>query len=204
MNWTPWGQMPSTYERAMTAPQLIGLTGTRNVGKTTTAEILEEEFGFTRIHAFDGGKEAAYAYFEYVTRNPDRARRMVWGDLKDKPCDDLPGGVAPRFFLERFGKFMGVDMGIDWTLAMEIKRARAMSPDAPIVVESVVYEAPWFRAQGGVVVRLQRPDFTGPVGIESDAAQGDIVADITITAATVAELGRKVREFMRGDVRRAA
>lgn len=173
-------------------PLMIGLTGKRNVGKSTAADILEAH-GFNRVHAFDAGKEAAEAYFAYVTGSSTRAAEMVWGDLKDKPCADLPNGVGPRYFLERFGKFMGVDMGIDWTLGMEIERALATSPGAPIVIESVVYEADWFKAQGGYVIRLERPDFVGPFGMESDAAQASIVADETISATTVEELQRKVR-----------
>lgn len=190
--YTPWGAQPLAATHHARRPLMIGLTGKRNVGKSTAADILEAH-GFNRVHAFDAGKEAAETYFAYVTGSKERAKRMVWGDLKDKPCDDLPGGVAPRHFLERFGKFMGVDMGIDWTLGMEIERVLAMSPGAPIVIESVVYEAEWFKAQGGYVIRIERPDFVGPAGMESDAAQASIVADEVVSATTVDELQRKVR-----------
>lgn len=179
-------------------PLMIGITGERNVGKSTVATLLESQFGFVRIHAFDGGKEAAVAYFEYVTGSIDIANEMVYGDLKDRPCTYLPGAVAPRFFLEKFGKFMGVDMGIDWTLAMEIERARRLSPVSPIVVESLVYEAPWFKAQGGFVLRLVRPGHQGPDGVESDAAQAGIEADATIEARSVAELEDKALRLVDG------
>ncbi|MFC5584411.1 hypothetical protein ACFPOD_04755 [Nitratireductor kimnyeongensis] len=187
-------------------PVMVGLTGKRNVGKTTLANLLEEEFGFNRIHAFGAGKEAALTWFAEATGNVDRAVRMVYGDLKDKPCADLPGGVAPRYFLEKFGHFMGVDLGVDWTLAVEINKARRESPHAPIVVESVVYEAEWFRRAGGVIVRLERPDFKSPEGVESDAAQGLIDADVTISAGSVEELeqeGRRLVDWLAGE-RRAA
>lgn len=173
-------------------PVMIGLTGKRNVGKSTAADIFEAH-GFSRVHAFDAGKEAAETYFAYVTNDGERAERMVWGDLKDVPCADLPGGVAPRYFLERFGKFMGVDMGVDWTLAMEIAAARRDAPGAPIVIESVVYEADWFRRQGGMIVRLERPGFVGPEGIESDEAQAVIAADRVVSASTLEDLQRQIR-----------
>src|SRR5690606_13609684 len=84
--------------------------------------------------------------------------------------------------------FMGVTMGVEWTLAMEIARIRRETPNAPIVVESLVYEAPWFKAQGGYVLRLERPNFEGPAGVESDSVQALVEADHTISAASVGEL----------------
>lgn len=187
-------------------PLLLGITGRRNVGKSTVATLLEERYGFARAHAFDGGKEAARAYFAHITGGWDLAQRMVYGNLKDEPSPHLPGNVAPRFFLEKFGQFMGVTMGAEWTLAMEIARIRRESPRAPIVVESLVYEAPWFKAQGGVILRLERPDFEGPEGIESDSVQAAVEADHTITAATVEELEHETEWLLFGleSIRRAA
>lgn len=154
---------------------MIGLTGRRNVGKTTVADALVEACGFVRVHAFDGGKEAAFAYFRHCGADTATAARMIWGDLKDRPSDLLPGAVAPRHFLEKFGRFMGQEMGVDWTLGLEVARARRAGK--PIVVESLVYEADWFRRQGGIVVRVERPGHQGPVGCESDAVQATIEAD---------------------------
>jgi hypothetical protein len=218
---TPWGKQPAPdVPRPMTGfvstlterqhaaarpsptaandnrrPIIIGITGRRNVGKSTMARLLESEFGFMKVHAFEGGKESAVALFAYMTGDWSIANRMVYGDLKDKPSDLLPGGVAPRHYLEEYGKFMGVTMGVEWTLAMEVARARRLCPSAPIVVESLVYEVDWFRANGGYIVRLERPDHDGPA-VGSDAFQAAIVADETIEARTVAELGGKVLRLM--------
>lgn len=193
--WSPWGNQPLAANDNRCG-LLIGLTGKRNVGKTTVADLLEEEFGFSRAHAFDGGKEASHAYFEHITGDHATAYRMVWGDLKDQPSPYLPGNVAPRYFLERFGHFMGADMGVEWTLAMEIGRLRRSSPRTPIVVESLVYEAPWFKAQGGFVVRVERPGHEGPAGVESDAVQAAVAADATISATTLPELRAKARRLV--------
>lgn len=173
-------------------PPLVGLTGKRNVGKTTVAKVFEG-LGFTRIHAFDAGKVAAKTYFAYVTGSHQKAHDMVWGDLKDVPCSDLPGGSPPRYFLERFGRFMGVDMGVDWTLAMEIQVARRSRPSVPIVVESLIYEADWFKSRGGRVVRLVRPGFENPVACESDEAQAKIKEDYEIVANDLESLKREAR-----------
>lgn len=194
--WTPAGELTAPPATPAKRPVMLGLTGKRNVGKSTAADYLESEYGFNRIHAFDGGKEAALAYFEYVTGDDTRAERMVFGELKDVPCADLPGGVAPRHFLERFGKFMGIDMGIDWTMAMEVRRARRLAPFAPIVAESLIYEADWFRANGGYIIRLIRLGHEGPK-VESDAAQAEIDADITIASATVTDMCARLDEVVR-------
>lgn len=161
-------------------PFMVGLTGLRGVGKSSVADILEAEHGFNRAHAFDGGKEMASTYFAYITKDTNLAERMVFGDLKDVPCPDLPGGVAPRHFLEKFGHFMGAVMGVEWTLAMEVRKLTRAAPEAPIVVESLVYEAAWFRANGGVIVRVVRPGHVGPSGVESDEVQAAITADHTL------------------------
>lgn len=196
--YSPWGGQPihnanDNWPRAYTKPIMIGLTGKRNVGKSTVANLLEEEFGFEKIHAFSAGKEAAERWFDAIGGD---GNRMVYGDLKDEPSEHLPGNVAPRYFLERFGHFMGAEMGVDWTLGLEIILARKRAPRAPIVVESLVYEADWFRRMGGVVVRLERPGHVGPVGIESDAVQALVAADITIKATALDELRGKARGLL--------
>lgn len=177
-------------------PLLIGLTGLRNVGKSTVASLLEKEFGFRKVHAFWSGKEAVKEWFIAVGFDADDAWEMVYGDLKDVPCDRLPDGVAPRFFLEKFGHFMGQAMGVAWTLGIEIANMRRLAPGRPIVVESLVYEAPWFKAQGGVVWRLERPGHVGPAGVESDNVQALIEADVTIAARSLDSLRMLVREEM--------
>lgn len=177
-------------------PPLIGLTGLRNVGKTTVADLLVEEFGFVKVHAFDSGKEAAVRYFEMCGAPTRVAKEMVYGELKDKPSLLLPNARPPRYFLEKFGKFMGVDLGMDWTLAVELKQAANIHPGKPIVVESVVYEADWFRDQGGFIVRLERPGHEGPKGVESDAEQAKILADYRIRADNLDDLREAARAMV--------
>ncbi|WP_454012124.1 hypothetical protein [Aquamicrobium terrae] len=178
-----------------TAP-IIGFTGKRNVGKSTAAALLEEEFGFERIHPVGALKEAWRQYLSVVTGSVHIAERMVYGDLKDVPSEFLPNKSTPRFYFEKAGKFQA-DLGVEWTLGLEFQIARREFPRAPLVVESIVYEAPWLRSQGGKVVRLLRPGFDGPEGVETDAAQADIEVDFTISATTVEELQSGVRGLIR-------
>ncbi|MEP9397928.1 hypothetical protein [Mesorhizobium sp. KR2-14] len=180
-------------------PLVIGLTGKRHVGKTTAANHLVDAFGFARVHPFDGGKVAAVAYFEHLGAPPDIARRMAFGDLRDQPSPYLPGNALPRLFLEKFGRFMGETMGSDWTLGEEMARSWRATPAQPLVVESVVYEAPAIRAVGGVIIRITRPDHSGPAGVESDGVQAAIDADAEIVndgdlSVFLAAVGRFTRK----------
>jgi hypothetical protein len=164
----------------MSQPIIIGLAGKRGVGKSEVAGFLTE-LGFIRVHAFDGGKAAVKAYYQHIGIAEDMAWRMVYSDLKDKPCDLLPSNATSRFFMERFGRFMGVEMGAEWTLGLEIKRLRRLYPRANLVVESIVYEDKELRAAGGYIVRVERPGFEGPVGMKSDEYESQIAVDATIT-----------------------
>jgi hypothetical protein len=192
-SWSPWTVTPHTANDNR-QPLMIGLTGRRNVGKSTVAALLRKEFGFLPVHPFASGKEACREWLIAAGFDSDDSWEMIYGDLKDTPCDQLPGGVAPRYFMEKFGHFMGATLGVEWTLGMEVRRARKAGK--PIVVESLVYESDWFKAQGGLVVRLERPGHEGPAGVESDAVQAAVASDVCISAGTVEELEREARKMV--------
>lgn len=172
----------------MGRPILIGLTGKRGVGKSEVAGFLVE-LGFVRVHAFDGGKAATQAYFEHIGYARDVAWRMVYGDLKDKPAQFLPESAHPRTFMERFGRFMGTEMGPEWTLGCELRRAKRLYPGKHLVAESIVYEDKELRAAGGYIIRIERPGHIGPVGMKTDEYESQIVVDATIiNGGTLADL----------------
>lgn len=177
-------------------PMLLGITGMRNVGKSTVANYLRDNHGFKTVHPFEGGKAAAEAFFRHVTGSAIMAHDMANGHLKDKPSEYLPNNASPRFYLESTGKHAGQVLGVDWTLALEVERAQRMHPGKPLVVESLVYEVDWFREQGGIILRLERPDFDGPVGISSDERQARIEEDHLISATSVGELIEKVEDIL--------
>lgn len=166
---------------------IIALIGRRCVGKSTAADHLVERHGFQKVHAFDGGKVATLAYFEHLTNDAGIAHRMVYGDLKDKPSQHLPGNAHPREFMERFGRFMGVEMGPEWTLEQEIRLARQRDPHANLVAESIVYEGASLRRLGAFFVRLERIGYEG-LPVQSDAYQEAIQADLTVRAGSVDDL----------------
>jgi hypothetical protein len=155
---------------------IVGLTGKRGVGKSTAADVLEE-YGFIRGHAFDGGKAATVGYFIHLGMSADMADEAVYGNLRDEPNWFLPHNEKPRLFMEKFGKWFGTVLGPDWTLGAELDRIERKYPGAPVVIESVIYEAALLRSRGGRIIRIIRPDYDGVVGLETDAAEREIYAD---------------------------
>lgn len=167
---------------------IIGLAGKRRAGKSIISKFLKAKYGFQSYHPFQPGKAASVGLFEYIGIPKEDALRMVDGDLKDVSCDKLPivnepghklhGLHAdPRYWMEKFGKFMGVEMGSDWTLGLELSKVIEENPDALIVVESIVYEAETLRDLGGTIIMVER-DSANISGVETDKATALLQPDI--------------------------
>ena len=126
---------------------IIGLTGRRGVGKSTIVNHLVEHRGFVSAHSFNPGKAACRGYFEHLGAHAETAREMTDGALRNMPASILPMDPAtpgkhhtPRDFMEKMGRFMAQDLGLDWTIGREIERLRESRPHS-IVIDSVAYEA---------------------------------------------------------------
>ena len=163
--------------------QIIGLAGRRGVGKSEIAKHMIRAHGFETVHPFSAGKAAVRGYLGFVGADADTAWRMTESDLKDKPSSLLPlredgSGLHYdcRHFMERFGHFMGVGMGPDWTLGAALRKFDEEKPDARIIVESIVYEADVLRSLGGRIIRIDGPE-NGVLGVETDKATALIVPD---------------------------
>lgn len=157
---------------------VVGLTGTRGVGKSSVADIMVAEHGFTKIHSFGPGKAMTMAYFMHLGMDQETAFRSTYGDLKDTKHPLIPGDGLPRTFMEELGKFMGTQLGPEYTLGAEISRAKRVDPDAKLVIESVVYEAPLLKTLGGYLMRIIRSKAEGVIeGKHTDEAVDSIRAD---------------------------
>lgn len=177
----------------------IAFTGRRNVGKSTAVHHLEK-LGFVQIHAFTGGKLASVVLLDHILEQTEytaKGYRMCFGDLKDVPCPALPGGVAPRKFMEDFGKFMGVGLGVEWTLKAEVERAeRIYGKDVNLAVDSMIYESDYWKAVGGVIVRMERPDFEGQPAVDSDADQAAVRHDFVASASSPEEVEENITSIV--------
>jgi hypothetical protein len=162
---------------------VIGLAGFRQTGKSKAADYLKEKYGFQSVHPFNGGKAACMGYYTHLGIDEETAHEMIYGDLKDTPHPLLPGGVASRLFMERFGYFLGEDMGKEWTIGAELERMERIDPNQNLIVESIVYEVDELRKHGGHIIMVTRPG-TGPestsAGLKTDEATQNIVPDSTI------------------------
>lgn len=171
---------------------IIGLAGYRRVGKSEVGNRLVEAHGFKRIHPFNGGKAACRAYFTHLGVSPEDAVRMTDGDLKDTPSEYLPDNQTPRYLMERFGKFMGVEMGPDWTIGRELIRATEGGADR-LLVESVVYEDSVLRSQGATIWKVTRPTVAQTPGLETDTYTRSMVTDHEIiNDGSIKELCEKI------------
>lgn len=184
---------------------IIGLSGERQQGKTEIARHLVEKHGFSRIHPFSGGKAASRAYFVHLGATEQIAQQMTDGNLKDYPAQILPVDpetgehFTPRFWMEKFGQFMGAQLGPDWTIGREIERHCQHSRSVRLVCESIVYEADVLREMGGIVVRVERPgDRPRIAGIETDAYSRLIRPDHVFIndAASLDALRDKIDRFI--------
>lgn len=123
---------------------------------------------------------------------------MTDGDLKDLPSPYLPEEQTPRYFMERFGHFMGVGLGPDWTLGRELERLKNLGATGRYVVESIVYEVDALRSAGGAVVRINR-EGVGISGLKTDAAVRDIVpdADFDNSGSCKSDMAERFDEMLR-------
>jgi hypothetical protein len=180
---------------------IIGLTGKRNVGKSTVADLLVANHGFVKAHTFESGKHVSRAYFEYCGATADESVRMTDGDLKDKPSPYLPHMATPRYFMEKLGRFMGVGLGVEYTFGATLKNLMRKYPDGQnFVFESVVYESDFARKSGAIIVMVQRdldPSQTID-GIETDKALEGVLSDFYFSnRSLVSDLPMKVADLYR-------
>lgn len=117
----------------MADPITICLIGEHGSGKSTISGWLAEAHGLQRLHPFSPGRAMTSAYFVALGASCGEAAAMVNGKLKDLPSPFLPRISAddpgsphrtPRFFMDKLGRYTGVDMGADWTIGAEMVAVR--------------------------------------------------------------------------------
>lgn len=172
-------RLPGAGKGSAAPSLIIGLTGERECGKSVIGDHLVSERGFVRLHPFGPGKALLRGYYEARGASSQEARAMTDGDLKNAPSPHLPLNPetgerhSSRWLMERLGRHMAQEMGMDWTIGAEIRHHSAADPEAGLLIESLVYEEDIVRGMGGVIIRMSRhpdlPPLKSAVGEVSDS-----------------------------------
>lgn len=151
--------------------RVFGFCGLIGAGKTTAALHFVDRHGFARIR-FAGPLKA-------MLRAMGLSEREIDGDLKEQPCDML-GGKTPRWAMQSIGTEWGRDLicGDLWIRTWQ-RACSEIPEDRGIVVDDVrfVNEAEAIRAQGGLVIRVER---SGVAATGHISEQIPIVPDLAI------------------------
>lgn len=153
---------------------IIGLIGFKQVGKSTAAKHLEGR-GFIRINMKDALVAELRKNFPDLLRELSQAYHM---DV-DKLFENKP--PAMRALMQNYGtEVRRADKDSYWTDQWELSAGN--SENRNIVVDDVrfINEAEAVRRQGGILIRLTRPDITDGGTHSSETEQLSIVADHTI------------------------
>lgn len=131
---------------------IIGISGKKRSGKDTVAQILVEEFGFTRLAFADVIKAAVYRLDPIISLTGLRLQYIVdtdgWELAKEYP--------EVRRLLQVFGSEVGRDM-IDAQIWIELT-LNGVKKSANIVISDVRFqnEAEEIKYQGGDVWRITK------------------------------------------------
>lgn len=187
---------------------IVGLMGYAQSGKDTTAQVLTDEFGFTRIAFADALRDMLYALNppiivdEWVDSLGDHE---MYGTVKGV-VDSVGWDEAKtryrhvRILLQRLGteagrNVLGQSVWVDAAM-------RKVKPGGRYVFTDVRFpnEVTAVRDAGGLMWRVVR-EGTKPVNAHaSETAADDVFADVTfLNNGTVEDLHRAVREVARGN-----
>lgn len=144
---------------------LLGLCGYAGVGKDTAAEVLLEELGFQRI-AFADPIKAALLALDPLVPDKDGSNHV---HLSEFSADRDWAEVKEYPEVRRLMQIMGTEVGRNlfdsdlWVRIAERKLQSVMSVgDAVITDVRFPNEARLVKRHGGLLIRIERPEF-GPV-----------------------------------------
>lgn len=173
---------------------IIGLSGYAQVGKDTVAQILVEDYGFTRIGFADTIKKAAYILDPIITLDGMRLAHAIdkfgWDGAKQVP--------EVRRILQVLGSEIGRDL-IDPQLWVELTM-HSVHPDDKIVISDVRYrnEAEEIKWKHGEIWRISRIQKDTPVNIhrsETDMDSWDFDHYVS-NSATIDDLKEEIAILM--------
>lgn len=148
-----------SLERQLKKPKLVGLIGAAGAGKSTTANIIERDYGFSKIRFAGGIKSMLRALLYEAGVDHGRIHEMIDGSLKETACDEL-AGKSPRYCLQTLGTewgrdFMSKNFWVDLTMH-SVDNLLAISKS--VVIDDVRFpnEVKAVKDSGGRVFRVMR------------------------------------------------
>lgn len=155
---------------------IVGFTGLAGSGKTTAAQVLEDQKGYVRL-SFAGPLKAMARAFGLT------AREMA-GDLKETPSQELCG-KSPRQFMQMLGTEFGRNLiGADiWVNAFKRQVDELRLEDVyGIVVDDVRFEneVAAIREMGGVLVQIERSGAGSKTGASHVSEKLNVEPDFII------------------------
>lgn len=162
----------------MTLISLIGFAGRKRAGKDTAAEALVK-VGYERIAFADALKAMTAALLKYRGASPALISRVLDGDMKEAPLDELHGRSA-RYALQTLGTEWGRDlMSPDFWAAAALDHAAQFDR---VVISDVRFknEIEAIHALGGSVVWVERQGLVSTGEHVSEAAIGADDCDTVI------------------------
>ena len=150
----------------MQKPKLVPIIGLYSpymqAGKSTLAEALIYERGFTRIKMADGLKAMLRALLAYQGLRDEAIDLRIEGSLKAESSPWLYG-QTPRFAMQALGTQWGRDcMGEDfWVEVASSKIYTLLTAGRPVVIDDIRFENEYHMVRmfdAGFMVKITRPE----------------------------------------------
>ncbi len=163
-------------ERLLKQPKLIGLVGCAGAGKSTVANIIESDYGFSKIRFANGIKSMLRALLFETGLDHGRIHEMIDGSLKETACDEL-SGKSPRYCLQTLGtewgrEFISQNFWVDLTMHA-VDNLLAVSES--VVIDDVRFpnEVKAVKDSGGRIFRVMRDQ--DPIPEAGHKSEGQIL-----------------------------
>ena len=139
---------------------IIGITGRKSSGKDTAADFILHHPGYedwARVKFADGLKTMLKSFLEYTGVDEKTIERMIEGDLKEVPCDQLCG-KTPRFAMQTLGTEWGRQM-IGDTIWVDATKDRCEQFDNCTITDvRFENEVDALHEMGGKLIKINRPN----------------------------------------------
>lgn len=177
---------------------LIGLTGPAGVGKTTLANELVKDYGWSRIGFGNGIKAATRGLLDYLSNSrsqPDLMERIVVGELKDTRLD-LLYNLTSRDIQIAIGEGIRKIDPYFWVKSAMREAETQLRYGQCVVFDDIRknVEAHAIRDAGGIIIKLSRYGwkYNGVGGNTPDISE-EIIEDFEFTS------GKPRDQYLNGD-----